>query len=43
MAARFPAGAVHVSLDGAENAGVLVPEAAAALVKRLNKKIAISR
>ena len=30
-AARFPAGAVHVSLDGAENAGVLVPEAAAAL------------
>ena len=31
MAARFPAGAVHVSLDGAENAGVLVPEAAAAL------------
>ena len=31
VAARFPAGAVHVSLDGAENAGVLVPEAAAAL------------
>ena len=25
VAARFPAGAVHVSLDGAENAGVLVP------------------
>jgi predicted ATPase/DNA-binding SARP family transcriptional activator len=31
VAARFPAGAVHVSLDGAENAGVLVPEAASAL------------
>jgi predicted ATPase/DNA-binding SARP family transcriptional activator len=31
VAARFPAGAVHVSLDGAENAGVLVAEAAAAL------------
>jgi predicted ATPase/DNA-binding SARP family transcriptional activator len=31
VAARFPAGAVHVSLDGAEDAGVLVPEAAAAL------------
>jgi predicted ATPase/DNA-binding SARP family transcriptional activator len=30
-AARFPAGAVHVSLDGAEDAGVLVPEAASAL------------
>jgi predicted ATPase/DNA-binding SARP family transcriptional activator len=31
VAPRFPAGAVHVSLDGAENAGVLVPEAASAL------------
>jgi predicted ATPase/DNA-binding SARP family transcriptional activator len=31
VAQRFPAGAVHVSLDGAENAGVLVPEAASAL------------
>jgi predicted ATPase/DNA-binding SARP family transcriptional activator len=31
VAGRFPAGAVHVSLDGAENAGVLVPEAASAL------------
>lgn len=30
-AARFPAGAVHVSLDGAEDAGVLVAEAASAL------------
>ena len=31
VAARFPAGAVHVSLDGTEDAGVLVPEAASAL------------
>jgi predicted ATPase/DNA-binding SARP family transcriptional activator len=31
VAGRFPAGAVHVSLDGAESAGVLVPEAASAL------------
>ena len=31
VAPRFPAGAVHVSLDGAEDAGVLVPEAASAL------------
>src|SRR5215208_732502 len=31
VAARFPAGAVHVSLDGAEDAGVLVTEAASAL------------
>jgi predicted ATPase/DNA-binding SARP family transcriptional activator len=31
VATRFPAGAVHVSLDGAENAGVLVAEAASAL------------
>ena len=31
VAARFPAGAVHVSLDGAENAGVLLAEAASAL------------
>ncbi len=31
VAARFPAGAVHVSLDGVEDAGVLVPEAASAL------------
>jgi predicted ATPase/DNA-binding SARP family transcriptional activator len=31
VATRFPAGAVHVSLDGAEDAGVLVPEAASAL------------
>jgi ATP/maltotriose-dependent transcriptional regulator MalT len=31
VAARFPAGAVYVSLDGAENAGVLVSEAASAL------------
>jgi predicted ATPase/DNA-binding SARP family transcriptional activator len=31
VAGRFPAGAVHVSLDGAEDAGVLVPEAASAL------------
>jgi predicted ATPase/DNA-binding SARP family transcriptional activator len=31
VAARFPAGAVHVSLDGADDAGVLVPEAASAL------------
>jgi predicted ATPase/DNA-binding SARP family transcriptional activator len=30
-APRFPAGAVHVSLDGAEDAGVLVAEAATAL------------
>jgi predicted ATPase len=30
-AARFPAGAVHISLDGASDAGVLVPEAASAL------------
>jgi predicted ATPase/DNA-binding SARP family transcriptional activator len=30
-AARFPAGAVHVSLDGTEDAGVLVAEAASAL------------
>jgi predicted ATPase/DNA-binding SARP family transcriptional activator len=31
MADGFPAGAVHVSLDGVENAGVLVAEAACAL------------
>jgi predicted ATPase/DNA-binding SARP family transcriptional activator len=31
VAGRFPAGAVHVSLDGAEDAGVLVAEAASAL------------
>jgi predicted ATPase/DNA-binding SARP family transcriptional activator len=31
IAPRFPAGAVHVSLDGAEDAAVLLPEAAAAL------------
>jgi predicted ATPase/DNA-binding SARP family transcriptional activator len=31
VAARFPAGAVHVGLDGAEDAGVLVPETASAL------------
>jgi predicted ATPase/DNA-binding SARP family transcriptional activator len=31
VAASFPAGAVYVSLDGAEDAGVLVPEAASAL------------
>jgi predicted ATPase/DNA-binding SARP family transcriptional activator len=31
IAAHFPAGAVFVNLDGAENAGVLVPEAASAL------------
>ena len=31
IAARFPAGAVYVSLDGAEDAGVLVVEAASAL------------
>jgi predicted ATPase/DNA-binding SARP family transcriptional activator len=31
VAGSFPAGAVHVSLDGAEDAGVLVPEAATAL------------
>jgi predicted ATPase len=31
VAPRFPGGAVYVSLDGAENAGVLVPEAASAL------------
>ena len=31
MADGFPAGAVHVSLDGSENAGVLVAEAASAL------------
>jgi predicted ATPase/DNA-binding SARP family transcriptional activator len=31
VAGRFPAGAVHVSLDGAEDAAVLVPEAASAL------------
>jgi predicted ATPase/DNA-binding SARP family transcriptional activator len=31
VAAQFPAGAVHINLDGAENAGVLVPEAASAL------------
>ena len=31
VAARFPAGAVHVSLEGAEDAGVLVAEAASAL------------
>ncbi len=30
-AERFPAGAVHVNLDGVEDAGVLVPEAASAL------------
>jgi predicted ATPase len=30
-AASFPAGAVHVNLDGAEDADVLVPEAASAL------------
>src|SRR5947207_10606628 len=31
IAASFPAGAVHVSLDGPEGAGVLVAEAASAL------------
>jgi predicted ATPase/DNA-binding SARP family transcriptional activator len=31
VAGSFPAGAVHVSLDGAEDVGVLVPEAASAL------------
>jgi predicted ATPase/DNA-binding SARP family transcriptional activator len=31
VADRFPGGAVHVNLDGVEDAGVLVPEAAAAL------------
>jgi predicted ATPase/DNA-binding SARP family transcriptional activator len=31
VAGRFPAGAVHVSLDGADDVGVLVPEAASAL------------
>ena len=31
IAARFPAGVVYVSLDGAEDAGVLVVEAASAL------------
>jgi predicted ATPase/DNA-binding SARP family transcriptional activator len=31
VAGRFPAGAVHVGLDGADDAGVLVPEAASAL------------
>ena len=31
VAAQFPAGAVYINLDGAENAGVLVPEAASAL------------
>lgn len=31
VAAHFPAGAVDVNLDGAENAGVLVPEASSAL------------
>jgi hypothetical protein len=31
VGARFPADAVHVGLDGAEDAGVLVPEAATAL------------
>ena len=31
VAGRFPAGAVHVTLNGAGNAGVLVPEAASAL------------
>ncbi len=31
VAQRFPGGAVHVNLDGVEDAGVLVPEAAAAL------------
>ena len=31
VSARFPAGAVQVNLDGAEDAGVLVPEAASAL------------
>jgi predicted ATPase/DNA-binding SARP family transcriptional activator len=31
IAERFPAGAVHVNLDGVEDAGVLVPEAASAL------------
>jgi predicted ATPase/DNA-binding SARP family transcriptional activator len=31
LADRFPGGAVHVNLDGVEDAGVLVPEAATAL------------
>ncbi|MCL2417912.1 MAG: winged helix-turn-helix domain-containing protein [Conexibacteraceae bacterium] len=31
VAAQFPAGAVHVSLDGAEDAAVLIPAAASAL------------
>jgi predicted ATPase/DNA-binding SARP family transcriptional activator len=31
VADRFPGGAVHVDLDGVEDAGVLVPEAATAL------------
>ena len=31
VAERFPGGAVHVDLDGVEDAGVLVPEAATAL------------
>lgn len=31
VASQFPAGAAHVSLDGAEGADVLVPEASAAL------------
>ena len=31
VADRFPGGAVHVNLDGVEDAGVLVPEAATAL------------
>ena len=31
VSGRFPGGAVQVNLDGAENAGVLVPEAASAL------------
>ena len=31
VAPRFPGGAVHVDLDGVDDAGVLVPEAAAAL------------
>ena len=31
VADRFPGGAVHVNLDGVEDAGVLVPEAASAL------------
>jgi predicted ATPase/DNA-binding SARP family transcriptional activator len=31
VADRFPGGAVHINLDGVENAGVLVPAAASAL------------